>query len=521
MMKRLISIEKEIAKWFQKHGGFIAALVLFGSAVYFMLMSQELVNCYDGSWWNSRFIADAWERSIGRWMWPYIDMLRFGVVSVALNTFLTLLLEAIAVAFLLDIFQIESKVASFLIGALFVSAPLTCDALSYAYMSPTFGMAFLLSIISVVLLIKLENPLAGVILCGMGIACSMGCYQAYLGVTCVVMLFLLLEKILEREDIKELGFTALKMGVSVIFSGGVYKAIVTVTNRFYQVPLADYRGINNVSLKSILVNLPYTIPRTYKDFYNFFFSESGIQKNLFGNRWIYLCIFVIAGIGIIGIVMHRLKQSMVHGLLFLIILFLIPVACNVSIILASENNTNLLMSGGMTLLPGLLLCVIYTFYRKSLVYHVFNLVLCASLWVNICLVTNDQIAMRDGRTATATLTQNIVTELFHGGYLDNKPAVVFVGSPYHNKFFNRTEAFNSANAYAQFGKWWLDAGNNRRSWQNGMLLHCCGVDLEWCDDMMYDDIIASGQLEEMKEFPEDDSIRVIEGIVVVKVSDTY
>lgn len=515
-------MKENVLSWFRKNCYYILGMVLFGTAVYFMLMSEELVNCYDGNWMNSNYLAGTWERSIGRWLWPYLDKLRFGVVSVSLNSFLTLILEAVTAVFLVDLFQIRDKLAAFLVGAIFISGPITCDILSYAYMSPTFGMAFLLSVIACVFLKRIHHPVLGVILCAVSIACSMGCYQAYLGVTCVLMLFLLLEMILKKQDLQEIGLMIVKMASSVVAGGALYKIIITLVNWIYHVDLADYRGMSSISVKSILLNLPRMIPQAYIDFYNYFASEGAIQKNVFwGNRWIYFGIFAAAGIFLIRMFVKRLKSSPVHTVLLLAVLALIPVACNVSILIASGNPTILLMCGGMAVLPGLILCLMYVFEKKSLLYHVYTVILCLSVWVNICIVTNDQIAMRDGRTSVETITQNIVTELMHDGYLDEKPQVAFVGSPYKNKFFNRTVPFDTANDYAQFGRWWVETENNRRSWHYGMLLHWCGIDLDWCGDTKYNEILASGQIEEMNCFPEDDSIRVIGDVVVVKVSDKY
>ena len=48
--------------------------------------------------------------------------------------------------------------------------------------------------------------------------------------------------------------------------GGIYKLTVTVTNYIYGVSLSDYRGVNEVSVRNIVIDLPRTIPAAYKAF---------------------------------------------------------------------------------------------------------------------------------------------------------------------------------------------------------------------------------------------------------------
>lgn len=207
-------------KWFENRAVSMGMLILFGSAVYMMLLSQNLVNSYDGLWHNSIFFAGDWERSIGRWFWPYLDRMRFGVVSYPLNSLITLILDAVTIHLIADLFAVKNRKLIFLMGALFIASPLTCDVLSYSYMSPTFGTAFLLSVCAACCIIRIEHLLATIFIGGLLIAFAMGCYQAYLGVTCVIILFYMMKKILKDADVKEMGVYIGKSAGAVICGGG-------------------------------------------------------------------------------------------------------------------------------------------------------------------------------------------------------------------------------------------------------------------------------------------------------------
>ena len=75
---------------------------------------------------------------------------------------------------------------------LFLSNPAICFELSYRFMSPTFGVAFLLSILGVWCFEKIKSPIASVLAGAACISFSMGAYQAYICCTTVAFLTALL-----------------------------------------------------------------------------------------------------------------------------------------------------------------------------------------------------------------------------------------------------------------------------------------------------------------------------------------
>ena len=92
-----------IGNWIKAYSWLVISSTIFGVGVYFLMISQSLVNSYDGIWNTSVYYADRWERSIGRWFWPYLDKLRFGTVSVPLNSILTLIIASFAGALIAEL----------------------------------------------------------------------------------------------------------------------------------------------------------------------------------------------------------------------------------------------------------------------------------------------------------------------------------------------------------------------------------------------------------------------------------
>ena len=506
--------------WLLEHTFLLISLFLFSLLLYFPMLSRELVNSYDGLWWHSNFIAGEWERSIGRWFWPYLDQMRFGILSISLNSVITFSADIFAICLITDLFKIKSRFHSFLVGALFLSSPMVCETLSYAYMSPTFGFAFLFSVIAAVFIVSASHWILTLVGAVVFIALSMGCYQAYLGVTCVLILFYCIYIVLNRRDLRDVLAVLIQLGASVIFGGLLYKLCVSLTNRYYDVTLTDYKGVGDISVHAIITSLPATIRMAYTDFYMFFFSDNIIVRN-YGSKIVIAIFFIAAAILLISVVVSEYLSVQRIAVLAGLIL-LAPLFCNVTLLIAyASGGTILLMTGALVLLFSLIVCIFYPYRAKRKIYPVCIIFLMLTLWLNICSSTNDQVALSDGKTSTCTLTDQIVQKLIADDLLHEDTVIAFVGRPSESHLFRKTDAFNAANEYAKFGLWWVDAGNNRRSWYYGMIRHYLALDLNWCDDDDYNEILTSGQLEEMPCFPEKESIREINGILVVKVSDSY
>ena len=145
----LLQIENYGSQWGKEHREIIFVDILFGVAVYFMMMSKNLVNCIDGIWHTSHFIAGAWETSLGRGLLYFFDKLRSGLVSMPLNTILTIFLISVSACLMLDLYSKREKGIKILISLLLIASPVTGIILSHCYMSVDFGLAFLFSVIAV------------------------------------------------------------------------------------------------------------------------------------------------------------------------------------------------------------------------------------------------------------------------------------------------------------------------------------------------------------------------------------
>lgn len=152
-----------VKSFIRENRAYFLWLMLFSVVLYFRLMAEELVNCYDGIWMGSYHLAGAWELSLGRWFWLIIDRLRLGVSCDPMTSLMTLACYSLGLTFCVDLLDCKDSPARYLAGVLFLSSQSVLIALSYRFMSPTFGVAFLLGILGIWLCARIKSFLLGML----------------------------------------------------------------------------------------------------------------------------------------------------------------------------------------------------------------------------------------------------------------------------------------------------------------------------------------------------------------------
>lgn len=125
----------------------------------------------------------------GRFIGHYLDLLferaGFYFPYRYINVLLYLLFVALAVVFILLLFDIKSTVKSILIGAIIMTSAVNSGVLVYYYVAHMYGFCFLLSMLSAYLIVKRKMMVMPVIF----LALSLGIYQAYFA-TVILVIFL-------------------------------------------------------------------------------------------------------------------------------------------------------------------------------------------------------------------------------------------------------------------------------------------------------------------------------------------
>ena len=226
MKDNILKVEESIKKYLSQNSKYFMTSFLAGVLVYFMLMAFDLVNNWDGIWWNSNYIAGNWEISLGRGLLRYADRARFGVVSTSFNTILTLLLLSVANVLIINALEMKGKFQRYLVLILLIANPIVCNTLTYCFTAVNYGLAYLLSVLAAVCVLysyekKKKFKIAGCILGGILLGLSMSLYQAYICVTAVLLLFAVAKKLLEKREVKDILYYGIYAVCAIFLGGGV------------------------------------------------------------------------------------------------------------------------------------------------------------------------------------------------------------------------------------------------------------------------------------------------------------
>ncbi len=511
---------KNIGRKCKEHSILFVTGLIFSYVIYNMLITNSLVNSNDGLWEYSYYTAGKWSLSLGRWFWLYLDRMRFGISTEPLTSLIALSLFSAGFVFIADLFEAGNKKVKYLASMLFLSSTAVCMSLSYRFMSPTFGLAFLFSVLAVWILVKWQSKIVSVVVGGGLLALSMGLYQAYIGCTCTLLvgyfLFALGKEENKWTDILKMAGRALIMA---IVGGVFYITALKLHLKVFQVEMSDYNGANTYSAWHMIKSLDGSIPNTYRVFSRYFF-QNYFKLNVLQDKYLFYIIFAVVLLVFIWGLVKVFKQSKIKAVLYLLFVLMIPIASNAVLLVATQAWTALLMTAPMALcFPVFILLMNTTDTSKHRIpYKLGFVIMLVALYGNIYQVQIDQEAMLEGKIATVTMANDIIHDLNDAGYLEDDRYYCFLGVPAGNEMFGTSPIYYMANGDAFFGAWWRDYNCSRRSWQ-GVFTYLCGTDIHVCDNAGYQTVITDERVAQMPVYPQEGYIQKVGDIIVVKVSE--
>ncbi|WP_276950455.1 glucosyltransferase domain-containing protein [Acetatifactor muris] len=431
-------------------------------------------------------------------------------------TILLLVITSIAGVLILDLFAIENKVLGILSVMVLSANPIICATLAYSYTAVNYSLAFLFSVFSVFCIYRWHKVM-GVLAGGVCIAISMSSYQAYISVTCLLILMLLIKMLLLNADKKNILGFLVKSTVSIIAGGIIYFILTQLLLARFNTKLSSYKGVSGVSLKNIILNFPQNIRQCYRNC-TYFFSSHHMFLNLHEMfRVVLICLICMTVFCIIYQFLIILRKNWRYAALFLLCIALIPIAASAITLIVPGSNSRLM---SMSMIVCIILLSVLVPVKGKLSFFAkrgYCLFLLAFLWVNILSVTNEQLALKEGKTASAGLAEAVLGELVTGGYLEEDYTVALIGGGPANPLFARREAWSKVWGEDRFGDSWQ---NNNEFWRY-LFREYCGIQLHFCTNGQYNELCEKEEVMNMSEFPQKGSIIEVDGITVVKISNTY
>lgn len=511
MIKHLFHIKKNTV---------INALILFGISllVYSQLMTNQLVNHYDGLWEGSFHNAGAWELSIGRWFWLYLSRLRFGVAPDPATSMISLALFVVGLLLFFDLMKVEKRSVLLLTGSFFLCTPAVCSNLSYRYMSPTFATAFLLSIAAVWAVEKGKKPWIAIGGGAILVMLSMGAYQAFIGCTCVAVLACLMKKLEDGAEWKKVLLWFAKAACAIVAGGVLYILALRVHQAVFHVNMSDYMGGSEYSVLNSIKHFGNSLAGSYQIWW--LFIKGGFYKaNIFQNYMIYIVVTALLFLGLLYNTVRIAHKNRLSGSIYLLAVVLLPAASVAVKFIATDASLSIQMTAGLFLLYAAVFCSLQfegeKWYEKA-GNAILILVLAVTVYGGFYQVTVDQNTMYEGRTSTISLTEMAIDKMVQMDYLSTDYTYCFYGTPAGSSLYTMDKGTQYANFYAMFGAWYTN-GESAKSWK-GLINDVMGVQLKMVTPWEYNAIGVMEEVQQMPVFPSPGSILKIDNTIIVRIS---
>ena len=422
-------------------------------------------------------------------------------------------------AALVECFGIRSRIYGMLVAALVVTFPVVSGTFCYLFTADGYMFAFFLSVLSVILAEKgcvgeWKKGCPWVIAGALTLAVSLGIYQAYFAVTITLCCLKLLLFLLKEDWKKIRSFAGAYLGMGM--AGYVFYLLAVRLFRLWKgVGLLSYNGVDRLD-HFVLSDVPRGIYTAYRQFFSFALRSNVLTTNGF----MTFCVIALLVFGVCSY-LYRLFQYK-KGFLFrliaaVVLVLLLPVGATIFCVMSPDVFIYILLRMPWVLFflfvlelaeqsgtraavqlatAGLTVCMVFQFYLVSnIVYYNMNEKYEKSY--ALCVRLADRIEQQEGYYPW-------IRTLFVGAKPDDAkyPSTEVTTDVLSGYYPARSDFFlNSTDKYAEF------------------FSHYLSISLAPVSDEEEEDFLQRDDVKNMDTFPAEDSVQIIDGILVVKMSD--
>lgn len=278
--------------------------------------------------------------SQGKWLSPVLPTLLKTVLIGSANGIAAVLYISLSAGIVVWTLKIRNVIFSGLVGMLMVSFPSVMSSFSYAG-EEFWYLTLLMAVLAVYLTATYKYGFIGGIVC---LTLSLGNYQAFIGAAASMFVFLCILDLLQTEKTEwEVIKTGLKyvavLLISILFYYGILQLALHVTGT----PLATYRGIDSVLSGFSVKNLWEAAVGSYEKVLRFFWDDAYGRADP-RDIWAYhIAVLVGAAAVCIAVKRNEVYRKPLRMLILGTLVFLMPLAVHAIGILGQNPNTHWIM----------------------------------------------------------------------------------------------------------------------------------------------------------------------------------
>lgn len=300
------------------------ACIITGYLVHLYAFTN-IVPCSDGL---SR-VYDPQQMTVsGRWFLHYASMLNGFTQMPAVIGLLSMLLLGAAAALTVGLLHVRSRSLGGVCGAVMAAFPCLGYTFLYMFTASAYCLAIFMAVLAVQLAVRGKWRLVPAVLL---LAMAMGTYQAYAAMSIALSVLVVIE-FLTRPEATLRG--TLRLGGRLVaflaLGAAAYYGILQIFLRVKHVQLLSYLGMDTVMTHYPLAKLPSLLVTTYKQVLAFFFipgSVNGYDTPVLSV--LNALLLAAAAVSLVAALRHdRLLLQPWRVLLLLVLILLFPLAIN-------------------------------------------------------------------------------------------------------------------------------------------------------------------------------------------------
>lgn len=469
---------------------------------------------------------DVWESMLLRFGLDFVQGVKGYIVSPILVTLISSIFLGITVVLVIDILKISNKYFKYMIAMAFAVAPNISATLTFFYCSDAYILGMLLATFAVYILRKNENKNWVILISALLVALSMGMYQTYLSVTMVLCIATLIIDVLSKKEKREIFVKILKYIVMGILGVILFYALSHWVLLIRNLPVSNYSGANSIGLETLL-NLPQLLPQAYKSFFDYYFTDNMLPNTIWNTNIFYIIIFGVILVSVVYcIIKNKVYEKKINTILILIFIIIAPVCFGIIEIMVPDVDIHILMACSMVYIFPIFLKILEmlpkTTISKISKYVVTTCTLII-IWNYIWQDNASYIVMKSMQNQTEATLSRIITQIEQLEEYTQDMPILFLGGLENNTYLSRKNT--SIETKKILDRTWGFIANkstiwwgNLDSWKK-MLYEYEGVNLNLVSEWEKAELLQTEEFKNMKYYPEKDSIKIIDGTVVVRLSD--
>ena len=505
LMSKIVKVKTNV-----KIGG--ASALVFGIICHIYVFTNLLLN--HDSEWRLFYVSD--NLALGRWSQKFFGELNTNFQIPAVIGMIALVLLALCVMIVIDFLEVSSCTASIIIAGLMTTFPVLACQFSYVWMADLYIVALFFTVISV----KLTNYRYGWGVSVVLLALALGIYQAQFGFAVALFMSKCIIDILKGKSriLKQIAYYLAVLGTGFILYFFVLKILLSLKN----VQLSNYQGVSSIGNTDIFTYIKQ-IPTSYQKIIQFF------TNNQYLNRYVNAGVILIIAIFVAEIIFLNIKRRIYKSPVILIIevllVLLIPCGFNVITILVAGNSVHMLMIYPYICLPILIVTVseiaideLKNLKISKFLSFIVIMLLMSLIWNNYCVSNVAYLRLQVTYENSFAFANRVVSRIESLDGYNEKLPVTIVGDASNELYGGTIPEFKKYNSFTgTTDKLLFSTEPHVRT--RKFFEHYIGIHMQKPSNEDLKRLNESQLVEKMPTYPKEGSIKIIDGIIVVKLSE--